>query len=109
VQSSQVIERRVLVGASICMVAMVGRALGFVWQWSRRVMLWAAGLVLGCVGFGSAVGLLSVDDVRSAIGPLLGLLVVGLALWVVAFAAACKVTLSDGRQILLARKKRSRW
>jgi hypothetical protein len=107
-QSSQVIERRVLVSASICMVALMARALGFVWQWSRRVMLWAAGLVLGCVGFASVVGLLRSDDVRSAIGPSLGLLVAGLALWVVAFGDAYQVSLSDGRQILLARKKRFR-
>jgi CHASE2 domain-containing sensor protein len=107
-QSWQVIQRKVLFRASLCMVVMLRHALGCVWRWSRRVVLWIAGLVLGILGFGSAVGLLGAHDVRSAIGPLLGLLIAGLALWVVAFGDAYQVTLRDGRQILMARKKRLR-
>jgi hypothetical protein len=105
---SQIIEHGLLVSASTCVLAIVGCALAFLWRWIRRAMLWTSGLVLGVLGFGSAVQLVGADSLSSAAGALPGLVVAGLALWLVAFGNVYQVNLRDGRQILVISKKRHR-
>jgi hypothetical protein len=82
------------------------RVFALAWLWSRRIVLWAVGLILGGL---SLVGLSGAHGLQSLVGPLVGLTVAGLALWVGAFGAGHQKSTSDDLRVHLARRKRYRW
>mgnify|MGYP003466811526 CR=1 FL=1 len=103
-------ERWGIVQLSVLAAALqaVSRAVAFVWRCCRRVLLWVAGLILGATAVGSVGSLAGADDLRSAFGSLMGLLVTGLAVWVIAFRAEHRERVSDEWQVHLVRNKARR-